>query len=85
MTKERESTFSHTWFDDGFFGEVVLHCKCGVDTEVGTVDRWEDILKCKSCRRKYKIRMKIYLEEIKEDEYSPCKEAEKKIVGKKDD
>jgi len=115
----KESTFSYSWFDDE---EAVLHCKCGVETEIGTVYHWIDILECKNCGRKYKIRIKIYLEELKEkedkkkefkntlkklpkyfeslktdgdnllkdlesqeDEFIPEKEAEKKIVGKKDD
>jgi len=45
----------------------------------------EDLIECKNCGRKYKIKMKVYLEEIQEDEYTPYKEAEKKIVGQKDD
>lgn len=78
-----KSTFSYTWIDDGMFGDIILRCKCGADTEIGMVDSYYDILECKNCGRKYRIVMKICLEEIKEDEYSPCKEAEKRIVGKK--
>jgi len=78
---KKDSTFYYSWFDDGTLGDVVLCCKCGAETEIGMVDSYEgDILECKKCGRKYKIRMNIYLEEIEEDEYTPCKEAEKKIA-----
>jgi len=75
---------------------LVLQCPAGISrsnalaTFLLSIEKcipWEESLSIvkKNCGRKYKIRMNVYLEGIEEDEYSPCREAEKKIVVKKDD
>jgi len=64
MTKQTNKTPSidYTWIDDECLGDVTLHCICGTKSKLGMVDT-TDIIECPKCHRKYKIHIKMVLEE----------------------